>query len=171
MSVGLSFLVGIAGGIVASIIVGLLFLWYEFTFSTAVYRVRKVAEATSKIIEANSRSGLRDEYRAYLGVVIDLLDRGFGKVGEFARDAWPPLVHHTEEERPRPANRQGKADPKADRWDFFDLYIRPVAEDIGRFSHVRKSPPLFMIIQQLRALTYFCSQLENVCNGQQQGIV
>jgi len=162
MSVGLSFVIGIASGIVAGTIVGLLFLSYEVRFSTAVYRVGKVAEATRNIVNTNSRGELRNEYRFYLAVIIDRLDRTFGKVGKFERDRWPPLVHHTDEEQPQLANRHNQPDPEADRWDFFELYIRPVAEDIGRFSHVSKYPCLWKTIQQLRALTNLCNELENV---------
>jgi hypothetical protein len=166
VSVVLSFLVEIAIGIVAGIIVGLLFLWYEFTFSTAVSRVRKAAEATREIRKAkhDSRGPLRNRYRYSLGVIIDRLDRK----DESGNDKWPPLVHFYDKDKEKPpqlANRDGEPNLKADRWDFFELYIRPVAEDIRRFSYVSKYPlagRLCKETRQLGALVKLCNQLENV---------
>jgi hypothetical protein len=163
------FLIGAVVGVLTDIAVGLFFLFDEFSSSTAIHRVRKVAEATREILNSGTRCRLRDRYRYSLGVVIDRFDKTFGKAREFQDDEWPCLVHHTGGQEPQLSNRHRQTDGAIDRWDFFEQHVRPVIEDvesfsfIGRYSHL--AGRFCKEIHQLSALARLCNQLENVmCN-------
>jgi hypothetical protein len=159
------FYLGAGVGLATDIIVTLWASLNEFSSSTASYRVDQVIEATQEILQTKYRSRARDRHRYSLGVVIDHLEQVFGKDDGFRKNEWPCLVHHTQDEQPLLANRDGTANDQADRWDFFDLYVRPVVDDINGFSFIGKYPIFPRIhkkTRQLKALTKLCTDLEIV---------
>lgn len=159
------FYLGAAVGLVTDILVTLWASLNEFSSSAASYRVNRVVEATQEIVQIGHRSRSRDRHRYSLGVIIDHLDQTFGKDDGFKENEWPCLVHHTQDAQPPLADRHGTANDKADRWDFFDLYVRPVINDINGFSFIGRYPifPYFYKkIRQLKALTKLCTHLETV---------
>ena len=159
------FYLGAAVGLVTDILVTLWASLNEFSSSMASYRVNQVIEATQEIVQTKHRSGARDRHRYSLGVIIDCLDQTFGKGDGFKENEWPCLVHHTRDKQPLLADRDGTPNDKADRWDLFDLYIRPVIDDINAFSFIGRYPlfpRFFKRIRQLKGLTKLCTHLETV---------
>ncbi len=160
-------LAGVGIGFVLDILLSLFLSLDQFRGYTDK-RVKKTAIATQDIVKSEKRSELRNRYRYSLGVIIDNLDRIWKRNDfKFREDAWPCLVHFAKDADGQPciANREGKPDPKTDRWDMFNLYVRPVIEDICNFSFIGRyglARWFSKDIRQLRALTELCSQLETV---------
>ena len=123
-------------------------------------RVKKVVAATREIIEAKGRSRLRNRYRYSLGVIIDILDQ-IWKGDNFKRDAWPCLVNFADDANGRLciADQEGKPDPKADRWDLFNRYVRPVIEDISNFSFIGRYGLARWFSKDIRQLSTFVSSV------------
>jgi hypothetical protein len=159
-------LAGVIIGFVLDILLSLFLSLDQFRGYTDK-RVKKTAIATQEIVKSEKRSELRNRYRYSLGVIIDKLDQIWKRDDfKFKEDAWPCLVHSADADgQPCIANREGKPDPEADRWDLFNLYVRPVIEDVCNFSFIGKyglARWFSKDIRQLGALTELCSQLETV---------
>lgn len=137
-------------GFLASLSVGILLIYWQFTKSIAGYRLDKIEDATRLIINeiksTNSYTGtLRSKYRYSLGVLIDMLTRTFG-----ARD-----IPKTEGFYPSMLKDDG------DGWDLFNRYVRPVIDDINSFSFIGWLT-LFPKMRKLKRLINLCKQLENI---------
>ena len=153
-------------GFVTNLITALLVFYWQFHSSTAYDCLEKTVEATKRIVGSPiNRGSLRNNYRDYLGVIIDTLDKIWDKDG-FEEDKWPCLVNFADAEDGRIviANRDGRPDCKADRWDLFNLRVRPVAQDISSYAFLGwfRWCPLYPIFRQLDALTKLCSQIKVV---------
>lgn len=155
-------IIGIAGGIAASLIAALLLFHWQFRHSTAGHRVELTATATRDIRSAlkdkEYLGPLRNQYRYLLGVTINEILETFGAGEPFKENGpWPCLFD--------PPKDHGA--PTEDRWDYFNARIRPVLEDTNHYSflaffwflsfHPRRSR-----LRQLGALTKLCNQLEIV---------
>ena len=161
----LDFILGLLGGFAANVVVSMAFAVAQFRFSMAGYRVQRVAEATREICGSSNRARICNKHRYSLGIIIDRLEQTFGRNGSFKSSEWPCLVHYargTQGGMPQIADRDGTANPKADRWDLFNLYVRPVIEDIDSFSYIGRYLCFSKIFRQLKALTKLCTCLENV---------
>lgn len=160
-------IVGFILGFVVNLITALLVSCWQFHFSTAHDHIGKTVEAMERIVGSpiGNLSSLRDDYRDYLGVVIDRLEQ-IWKGGDFKENIWPCLVHFADDAdgRPRIANREGRLDPNADRWDLFNLYVRPIIQDISSYAFLGWFGwcPLFPKLRQLSALTELCNKLKTV---------
>lgn len=132
-------------------LVSVYLVYLQFEKSTAAFRLYNVILATKEIIEKlqdenDSYTGtLQNKYRYSLGVIIDWCASTFGtgKI-EKVEGHYPPVV-----------------DINADRWEKFNLYVRPVIEDFNSFSFLgwllwgKK-------MRQLRTLVTFCNSIESV---------
>jgi len=161
-------------GFVINLITAVLVSYYQFQFSTAGYRVKSTAKATEEIYKAHTDEKkanteknhyigqLRNKYRYSLGVIIDILVQIWEKDGR--EDARPRLVHY-KQKKGCIYDRDGNEGKGADRWDFFNQFIRPVIEDINTYSFIGWfgwCPLCPRRIRQLSSLTKLCSQLETV---------
>jgi hypothetical protein len=167
---------GFIGGVVSDFGVSLCLSYCQFRHSTANYRLEKTLEATKKMIESpEDRSPLRDEYRYSLGVIIDHLEQVWEK-DDFKDDKWPCLFNFKDENgRLDLTDRNEKRGKVADRWDWFDQYIRPVIVDVNAYSFLGRQRlvhrlvgwlwlfrPFSEKIDQIDALTKLYNQLETV---------
>lgn len=171
----IEFFGGFIGGVLSDFGVSLALSYHGFLHSTANYRLEKTLEATKKMIESpEDRSPLRDEYRYSLGVIIDHLEQVWEK-DDFKDDKWPCLVNFKEDENGRPylTDRNQKRGKDADRWDWFDQYIRPVIVDVNAYSFLGRQRLVHCLfgwlfrsfsekIDQIDALTKLYKQLETV---------
>jgi len=150
-------------GFLANIIVGLWFSLDQFRSSMSGYRVKKVVEATRKIINQEAgRSRERDRYRYSLGVILDELEQTFGRIGDFKDKDWPCLVDYNREKHEVSKDENGN---DIDRWKNFERYVRPVVDDINNSSFIGTYGLIRYLskdVRQLYALTKLCNRLENV---------
>ncbi|MCQ3972515.1 MAG: hypothetical protein DPW09_03600 [Anaerolineae bacterium] len=160
---------GIATGIFTSFTVGLFLFFDQFSFSLAGYCVNETVAATKEIPKLKERAEARDKYRYSLGVIIDEFNKVW-RNNRFREDEWPRLVHFKfKDGQPYLANEKNEFDPNADRWAFFNEYIKPVRENINSFSFLgRQYLDVAHIfgkgseIRKLTALTELCNKLRTV---------
>ena len=175
MQWAIGFLVGLAAGIAANWLTTLYFAFKQFKSSTAWERVSGVEKATKvfKILRANmtqpqtdSVPRRRDEFRYSLGVIVQYLTDTFGNpVSDFAEGGpWPIVTEFncdgTTDDNKRFTESEGKP---YDRWRFFNIYVRPVIEDINPSTLVLNSPWFFAPrrVNQLRDLLKLCLAIES----------
>ncbi|PCJ23403.1 MAG: hypothetical protein COA97_11750 [Flavobacteriales bacterium] len=136
-------------GFVASLSVAMTIIYWQFKHSMAGYRLRKIEEATHKIAEKkklNTYTGMeRNRYRYSLGVILDRL------IGSYGTNDIPKL----ENLHPAMLAQDG------DGWGTFNLYVRPVINDINAFSFISWLSFLPML-KKLGLIFKLCEQLENV---------
>jgi hypothetical protein len=137
------------------------FFYSQFSKGNGGRRMMTINEATHKFNtefkkrkEEQNIGALRNEYRYGLAVIIDELEqldnRGFKPDGTL-----PTLIDCGIDEN--------GVDQGADRWDRFNLYIRPVVDDINAYALLRTlSSRVFQPIRQLARLVDLCNQLEIV---------
>lgn len=142
----------------------------QFLSSIAGHRINMTVKATVEIINSprknsDQRSRLRDKYRYSLGVIIDILERSFGKDAFSTEGPWPCLTEVNKENLTENPLKNDKGED-IDRWRYFDNYVRPVVQDINSYSFIGKSRWLRLsrrrreTINQLDKLTQLCNQLE-----------
>ncbi|MEP7284555.1 MAG: hypothetical protein ABI947_02150 [Chloroflexota bacterium] len=150
-------------GIIASTIAALLLIAWQFSSSTAGYRIKKVGEATEALTITHSHtSPLRDKYRYSLGIIIDDLHQSF-KDGFNENGPWPALVDNGEECEPKEmthCEEEMAKNKSKDRWDKFNKYIRPVIEDINTYSFIGLLQ-FTSSFRRLHTLTKLCHRLED----------
>lgn len=143
-------MISFALGFLASLLVGIVLIYWQFIKSMAGYRLKKVEDATCLIVNEMrstiSYTGtLRNKYRYSLGVLIDMLTRTFG-----AKD-----IPKLEGQFPSMLNNAG------DGWDLFNKYVRPVINDINDFSFIGWFT-LLPQMKKLKKLLNLCKQIENL---------
>lgn len=126
-------------------------IFLQFKKSTAGFRLEHICIATKEIVaklqdKNDSYTGhLQNKHRFSLGVLIDWCATTFGtntiakKQGHF-----PPVV-----------------DLNSDKWHKFELYIRPVVQDINSYSFLGWLP-FNKKMNQLKAIVKLCNAVEEV---------
>lgn len=137
------------------------FFYSQFIKGNGGRRMMTIKEATDKFNtefkkrkEEQNIGAIRNEYRYGLAVIIDELEQidlnGFKPDGII-----PTLIVCGIDEN--------GVDHGADRWDRFNLYVRPVIEDINAYALLRTlSSHIFPTVRQLAKLVDLCNQLEIV---------
>lgn len=138
-------------GFIASLSVAMVILYWQFKHSIAGYRLKKVEEATVALINEvkspNSYTGtFRNRYRYSLGVIIDRLLHTYGS----------NEIPKIENLHPTMIGKDG------DGWGTFNLYVRPVIDDINAYSFIGGWVPFLPKVRKLRLLFKLCEQLENI---------
>lgn len=123
-------IISIITGVLASGIVAYVLLFTQYKKSISKHRLDKISQATRKIIELATKGEyagyLRNRYRYSLGVILDMCAASYGiKPDQKKENLYPGLIPGPDE----------KGNIK-DGWHIFNLYIRPVIEDINQFSHL-----------------------------------
>ncbi len=158
--------IGFILGLATNVIVAAYFSYRQFTHSTAGFRVRRVAEATRKIVgdinehgdqHPSTRIPLRNKYKYSLGVMLDDLGQSFGtkaKQKEFNEQGdWPRIIESRNSDK--------------GRWERFNEHVRPVIDDINGYVFLGGFSWLLYPIRpselrQLQPLMQLCNQLEIV---------
>lgn len=138
-------ILGVFGGFVASLYI----LYLQFKRSTAWFRLINVINSTKEIValaKSNQYSGYaRNKARYSMGVPIDCIAQCYKETfQEKISDRYPNLT-------PIVGNR----------WEDFNLYVRPVIEDINPYSFLGWIP-LSTKMKQLQNLVNFINLIENV---------
>ncbi|MCK5268536.1 MAG: hypothetical protein KAR07_10220 [Spirochaetes bacterium] len=139
-------------GLFVALFVGTGLIYWQFFESIAGYRLKKIEDATIKIIDKKMSKKkyvgmLRNRYRYSLGVIIDILTNTYGSKNlPKQKEKYPFLIDKDE-------NRDG--------WALFDRYIRPVMDDINAYAFIGWFACLPRM-KKLKKLIKLCEQLENV---------
>lgn len=149
-------------GLLSGYVVTWFFFYYQFKKSSAGHRLRKVIDATKEFCQkTQNTSMLRDRYRYSLGVQIDAMLSTFGT--DSSKDTSQNFPKFCEIKKLSKPKEDGN--PYADRWHQFDLYVRPVINDINPYSFlgwIPSFPFLFSDINSLKKLSALCFAIENV---------
>ncbi len=134
-----------------TLLVGRMYLNFQYHKSNAGYRQAKIIEATKVITAALAHDDtslliLRRTYKQALAPVIERLARTFGTQQLPRQTGMLPFFQEKEE---------------ADGWQFYTTYLHPVMTDLNNNAFIGWLP-FIPNVRRLTTLWEMCHQLENI---------